>query len=466
MKNVIIMTFLAVFSGGCVYTPKCTPPPLNSMDGPVSMIMKQDNFLYVLNSNADARYCSSYISMISLSSPTQPSYSNVAPMRYKGSDISYIAGAYLSSTGLLWLTDRSNSRILIFDTAINTITSGIQVDQNPTAVVPIGSVDGDQLMLSCNLSGNDVSIISSIQQKELYRIQLTNNGLGASPLNAVVTPSPVVINNQPPDMYAYIARGADNNISVVSINNHCEFNPMFPSSATLPVFNTNTYGRTETMSSVQTQNCQTKSEEWTLSFTPATSDFLVNGSVSGPMKAHARAGIPYTSDNGDAGFTIYDPVYPFVSGESFTFYTTASSGLINIPNLPGAGIGTATPVTKGIVMTPDMRKVFVSYKGLDSVVVIATGSNTVENYIKVGKSPEAMALSADGSTLYVACYNSNTIYVIDTNTESVIGRISVGQGPFSMVLSPDQHYLYELNYGDNNLDVIDLTNFTIVGTLK
>lgn len=467
MKQAILSIVFAFIAGGCVYTPKCTPPPAASMDGPVSLALLPDNTLYVINSNIDSRYCSGYISKISLASPEQPSYSGVIPLQYKGSDISLVAGNYFSpQTGLLWITDRQGNRILIFDTAAGAVTATIPVDQSPVSITPFATVNGDQLMLSCDLVSDDVSVISSALHKELYRIPLTNNGSGVSPLDAVVTPAPVIINGQPADTYAYITRGADNNVSVVSLNKGCEFNPMLPSSASAPVFNTVTPGNTATTSAVQTHSCLTKSELWTVSFTPATSDFIVDGSASGEMGTRALVGLPYTSDNGDIGFTLYHALYPYRSGDNFTFYTTASSGLINIPNYPGSGIGTATPVTRGIVMTPDMSKLFISYTGLDSVIVVNTANNTVENYIKVGKSPEAMLLSADGSTLYVACYNSGKIYVIDTGSETVTGVIGVGNGPFAMALSQDQQFLYVLNYNDNSLDTVALNNLTLVNTLK
>ncbi len=466
MKNAVIIIFFAAFVSGCVYTPKCAQPS-NSMDGPISIITQPDNLLYVVNSNGDSKYCSGYISVISSSSPAHPSFIKSVPIRYDGLNISFLAGAYMSSTGgLLWLADRENNRVLIFDTSSDTITGSVGVDRNPVSITPADSINGDQLLLISNLSSDNISIISSNQKKVLYTIPLTNNGHGVAPLSAVATPSPVIINNQPPDMYAYVTRGADNNISVVSLNNHCEFNPMFPSSATTPVFSTKTAGSMATISSVKTYNCVTKSEFWKVSFTPATSDFLVVGSVSGKMKKHALSGVPYTSDNNYIGFTIHKPLHQYTEGDTFSFYTSASKGLINIPNVPGTGIANSVPATKGIAMTPDMKKIFVSYTGLDSVVVINAADNTVEKYIKVGKSPEAMLLSPDGSTLYVACYHSNAVYVINTYTETVIGRIGVGKGPFSMAFSADQHYLYVLNYMDNSLDSVDLNNFAVVSTLK
>ena len=459
------LALLGIIGGGCVYTPTCTPAPSNAMDGPVSAALLPDNMLYVINSNGDSRYCSSYISKVSLSSPGQPSYGGVIPLNYHG-DISLVAGSYLSTTGLLWIADRDNNRVLIYDTAAGAITAAIPVGVNPVSITPIGTFDGDQLMLSCNLASNNVSIISSNQKKELYRIGLTNNGPGAAPLNAVVTPYPVSINGQPPDVYAYVTRGADNNVSVVSMNDHCELNPATPSYASAPVFNTTTAGNAATVSGVQTHNCLTQSELWTLSYTSSTDDFIVQGSVSGRMPSHARIGLPYTAYNGTVSFTVDEPPAPYTDGDNFTFYTYASSGLINVPNLPGTGVGTAVPVTRAIVMTPGAGRIFVSYTGMDSVVVIDPATDAVMGYIKVGKTPEGMLLSPDGSTLYVACYNDNKVYAIDTRTESVTGIVGVDGGPFAMALSPDGRYLYVIGYSSDRLDVIDLSDFSLAYTLQ
>ncbi len=454
------------FLSGCVYTPKCTPVPSNAMDGPVSMVMMPGNMLYVVNSNQDTKYCSSFISKISLLNAIKPAYSGVIKLNYDGSDISLVGSSYLSDNGLLWITDRSNNRVLIFDTSVNAITGSVAVDQDPISITSAGNINGDQLLLVCDMVSNDVSVVSAYQKKELYRIDLTNNGSGVLPLFAAVMPFPISVNNQAPDTYGYITRGDDNNISVISLNDQCEFNPMYPSSASQPVFNTVIPDNTATMSSVKTVNCQTKSELWTITFSSETNDFDADGSVSGLMKKHPQIGIPYTSDNGYVSFTIYPSHLPYKTGDNFTFYTTASTGLINIPNLPGTGTATAIPATKDAVITPDGTKLFVSYAGLDSIVVIYTADNTIERYIKVGKSPDALLLSTDGSTLYAACLNSGSIYVINTNSESVIARIGVGNGPFSMVLSQDQRYLYVLNYIDNSIDVIDLSDFSLVDTLK
>jgi YVTN family beta-propeller protein len=68
-------------------------------------------------------------------------------------------------------------------------------------------------------------------------------------------------------------------------------------------------------------------------------------------------------------------------------------------------IAATTPVghlPKGVTVTPDGSKVYVTNRGRDSVSVIDTATNTVTAAIAVGQSPEGVAVTPDGSKVYVA----------------------------------------------------------------
>ena len=59
----------------------------------------------------------------------------------------------------------------------------------------------------------------------------------------------------------------------------------------------------------------------------------------------------------------------------------------------------------------------------------------------------AVAVSTDGSAVYVANTGTNavagtTVSVIDAATNKVIRTITVGRGPFGMAVSPDGSTLY------------------------
>jgi YVTN family beta-propeller protein len=102
----------------------------------------------------------------------------------------------------------------------------------------------------------------------------------------------------------------------------------------------------------------------------------------------------------------------------------------------------------GVAISPDKLKIFVSTAGSDSVTVIdvaklirfansrprpfandlSASANYVAARIPVGRNPRGLALSPDGSHLYVANRMDDTINVIATDSNKVISTIDLG-GP-------------------------------------
>ena len=71
-------------------------------------------------------------------------------------------------------------------------------------------------------------------------------------------------------------------------------------------------------------------------------------------------------------------------------------------------------------------------KGLSNTLsVIDMATNKVTATIPVGIGPTGVAVTPDGSKVYVINYISNTISVIDTSTNKVTATMSVGHGPNS-----------------------------------
>lgn len=108
-----------------------------------------------------------------------------------------------------------------------------------------------------------------------------------------------------------------------------------------------------------------------------------------------------------------------------------------------------------------------------TVSVIDLAENTVAREIAVGLHPCGMALSPDGSALYVANSNSDAVSVIDTDSDVVIKTISTkpmeelpfGSAPGALAVSPDGKTLYIANGGDNLLAVYDLSENRLTGLI-
>ncbi|MDP3642524.1 MAG: hypothetical protein Q8S54_04955 [Bacteroidota bacterium] len=81
-------------------------------------------------------------------------------------------------------------------------------------------------------------------------------------------------------------------------------------------------------------------------------------------------------------------------------------------------------------------------------------------------SPINLAVSKDGSRLYVVAQEGNALITVDANQNKVINKIGVGELPHSVVLSNDGKNAYVSNQWSDNVSVIDLSTSKVVDTLQ
>lgn len=127
-----------------------------------------------------------------------------------------------------------------------------------------------------------------------------------------------------------------------------------------------------------------------------------------------------------------------------------------------------------IALTPDGSQVYVGNMGnstgffSDTVSVIGTATDQVVNTIPVGGifvGIVSMAMTPDGTKDYVVEENANTVTVIDIATQTVIAAIPVGSNPFNIAITPDSKQAYVVNRLDNTVSVIDTTTNTVSATI-
>ena len=135
-----------------------------------------------------------------------------------------------------------------------------------------------------------------------------------------------------------------------------------------------------------------------------------------------------------------------------------------------------------LALSPDGTRLYVANRltSTVSVVSIDTATDTYQRIdanpsifsrdIAVGWSPTALALTADGTRLYVANSASNTVSAINIDTASntyqridanpsIFSRdIAVGLAPSALALNPDGTRLYVANSGSNTVSLIDVTD--------
>ncbi|GHO89285.1 bifunctional YncE family protein/alkaline phosphatase family protein [Dictyobacter formicarum] len=116
----------------------------------------------------------------------------------------------------------------------------------------------------------------------------------------------------------------------------------------------------------------------------------------------------------------------------------------------------------------DGKEVYASNWGDSSISVISTATSNEIASIAVGQHPTAMTLSPDNHYLYVADTNSDAVSIVDTTTRREAGRISVAPHPHAqlssspqgLALSADGKTLYVVDAGNNEVVVINLQHNT------
>ena len=100
----------------------------------------------------------------------------------------------------------------------------------------------------------------------------------------------------------------------------------------------------------------------------------------------------------------------------------------------------------------------------NSVSVIDGTTNMVVDTIPVGMGPVGIAYDSINGNLYVTNINSDSVSVIDGSTNEVVGTIPIGSRPYGIAVHGSNGYIYVCNYEDNSVSVIDGSTNEVVGT--
>jgi YVTN family beta-propeller protein len=154
-------------------------------------------------------------------------------------------------------------------------------------------------------------------------------------------------------------------------------------------------------------------------------------------------------------------VTPGVDVDSFT--VTVSNGqlsttvTVTVPVVPevittSASYGTGSYPT-GLVVSG--TKIYVANASGNSISVIDRTTGAVKK-ISVAGSPKALALSSDGTRVYVGA--KNKVSVINTVTDTVAGTVTLNGGQiYGIEFSPDGKRAYVANSGSGTISVLDAT---------
>jgi YVTN family beta-propeller protein len=138
--------------------------------------------------------------------------------------------------------------------------------------------------------------------------------------------------------------------------------------------------------------------------------------------------------------------------------------------LRGRGDETATPAWLGpaaVAASQDGRQLFVGLADARQVAVVNTIQGEITGRATVSGKPIALLLDEPSSRVFVACDGSpGSVCVLDSHTLAVRQSIPVGHGPAGMAITPDGSRLFVCNRFDNDVSVISLPSGKEIARVK
>jgi YVTN family beta-propeller protein len=114
----------------------------------------------------------------------------------------------------------------------------------------------------------------------------------------------------------------------------------------------------------------------------------------------------------------------------------------------------------------DEAVLYIAQATADRVAIFDATSERIVEELPVADRPVGLALSADGSQLYVTSATpEGTVQIVDLVGREVIDSIAVGHTPVAVVAGPVGMLLYVCNQFSNSIGVVDLAAGELVATI-
>ena len=160
------------------------------------------------------------------------------------------------------------------------------------------------------------------------------------------------------------------------------------------------------------------------------------------------------------------------------YVTNSKDNDVSVVNTQTNAVIATIPVgldPRGVAVNPDGNKIYVinnnyngsdpGYHGNGTVSVIDAATNKVIATLTVGSLPKGIAVTRDGSKIFVTNFKDNSVSVIDAATNSEIARVPAGNGPYGVAVNPAGTKIYVANFNDRNVSVIDAATNKVIATI-
>jgi YVTN family beta-propeller protein len=166
---------------------------------------------------------------------------------------------------------------------------------------------------------------------------------------------------------------------------------------------------------------------------------IFTGAPVGTLAPSADRKKVYLSNGDDYGVLIIDTAAP---QGPINRFNTSHPPIASVPSPDGTTVYAS--LGRDLITGPS-----------NAVEVIDTATNRVRASIAI-TAPGALAVSPDGSQLYVLSTENNTVVTVSTVTNRVLSRITVGRAPSSLAVTPDGSKVGITNSNDGTVSVLSV----------
>ncbi|HIE92776.1 MAG TPA: hypothetical protein EYQ83_07880 [Acidobacteria bacterium] len=197
------------------------------------------------------------------------------------------------------------------------------------------------------------------------------------------------------------------------------------------------------------------------------------------------SGAPAPGDQeADVGATTAAPMPDAPPPPYVVYVTNEGSGDLTVIRGDTHEVTATIPLGKrprGIKVGPNGQQLFVALSGsppappgvdedtlpppdraADGVGIVDIAEQRVANVLRAGTDPEQVAVSADGTRVFVANEDAALASIVEIATGNIVAELPVGGEPEGVTLSPDGRWVYITSENDSQVTVIDAVALEVV----
>ncbi|RXA15078.1 PKD domain-containing protein [Methanosarcina sp. MSH10X1] len=378
----------------------------------------------------------------------------------------------------VYVANSGSGSISVIDTATGSVTNTIEFGGIPSGVTV--NPQGTKVYVTINAEPfSTVSVIDTSTNKVTATIPV-----GSSPMGVAVTPNGKKV---------YVVINHYNSVSVIDTEtgtvtatvpvgkSPCASGQFIGSIPVQPVYPVANFSSNITSDyvflsvPVQFTDRSENAIEWKWDFGDGSGSTKQN-----PTHVYSAAGI-YTvtlevsnSNGTDSKLATVNVVPKGTPAPSYAYITNFNSNTVSVINTSSDAVTATVPVGKkpmGVAVSPDGTRIYVAnvnYEGRGTVSVIDTARNEVTATVDIGYKygPCGVAVTPDGKKLFVADRDINGVSLIDTATNTVTATMPAGANPLGVAITPDGTKVYVTNRYSDNISVIDTATNKVTAAVK